>query len=53
MAHSHSLIHYYFSNSLLPESYICPEDFINQTGRIVLVYEETENLQKQDTGKQW
>ncbi|CAG9763319.1 unnamed protein product [Ceutorhynchus assimilis] len=39
-----------YSNNLLPKSYIEPEDFINQSGHIVLVYEETENLQKQESG---
>ncbi|KAL1494184.1 hypothetical protein ABEB36_009823 [Hypothenemus hampei] len=39
-----------YSNDLLPKSYIEPEDFIDQSGRIVLTYQETENSQKQDTG---
>ncbi|ERL94183.1 hypothetical protein D910_11465 [Dendroctonus ponderosae] len=38
-----------YSNSLLPKSYIEPEDFIDQRGRIILTYEETPSLQKQDT----
>jgi brefeldin A-resistance guanine nucleotide exchange factor 1 len=35
---------------LLPKVYVEAEDFIQSSGRIVLVYEEVENLQKQDAG---
>ncbi|XP_066139607.1 Golgi-specific brefeldin A-resistance guanine nucleotide exchange factor 1 [Euwallacea fornicatus] len=39
-----------YSNNLLPRGYVEPEDFIDKSGKIVLRYEEIENLQKQDTG---
>ncbi|XP_050302323.1 Golgi-specific brefeldin A-resistance guanine nucleotide exchange factor 1 [Anthonomus grandis grandis] len=48
--HIFDLILSLYSNDLLPKCYIEPEDFIDQSGRIVLVYEETENLQKQESG---
>lgn len=35
---------------LLPKSYVEAEDFIESSGKIVLVYEEVENLQKQESG---
>ncbi|XP_044272751.1 Golgi-specific brefeldin A-resistance guanine nucleotide exchange factor 1 [Tribolium madens] len=35
---------------LLPKSYIEAEDFIESSGKIVLIYEEVENLQKQESG---
>ncbi|RZC32907.1 Sec7 domain containing protein [Asbolus verrucosus] len=38
-----------YSQNLLPKSYIEAEDFIETSGRIVLIYEEVENSQKQDT----
>ncbi|KAJ8916109.1 hypothetical protein NQ315_004476 [Exocentrus adspersus] len=39
-----------YSNGLLPKSFIEAEDFIESSGKITLVYEEVQNLQKQDTG---
>ncbi|KAJ3644551.1 hypothetical protein Zmor_022276 [Zophobas morio] len=39
-----------YSLGLLPKSFVEAEDFIESSGRIVLVYEEVENMQKQDTG---
>lgn len=39
-----------YTLNLLPKTFIEAEDFIDQSGRIVLVYQEVENLQKQDTG---
>lgn len=38
-----------YSQNLLSKAYIEVEDFIENSGRIVLVYEEVQNLHKQDT----
>ncbi|KAJ8926524.1 hypothetical protein NQ314_021126 [Rhamnusium bicolor] len=39
-----------YSNGLLPKSYIEAEDFIEPSGKITLVYEEVQNMPKQDAG---
>ncbi|KAL3273590.1 hypothetical protein HHI36_015022 [Cryptolaemus montrouzieri] len=39
-----------YSYGLCPKSYVEVEDFIENSGKITLVYKEVENLQKQDTG---
>ncbi|XP_076275076.1 sec7 domain-containing protein garz isoform X2 [Rhynchophorus ferrugineus] len=48
--HIFDLIQSLYSNNLLPKGFVEAEDFIDQSGRIILSYKETENLQKQDTG---
>lgn len=41
-----------YSNGLLPKSYVEAEDFIENSGKVILVYEDIPTLPKQDTGKQ-
>lgn len=40
-----------YSNGFLPKSYIEAEDFIEHSGKVILIYEDTPTLPKQDAGK--
>lgn len=40
-----------YSNGLLPKYYIEAEDFIEPSGKIILIYEDIPTLPKQDAGK--